>query len=466
MSGNGDDRGNYRAVPSNEGGYVARDSMSESAQGRSQRAVSLKNIDEGPGNDEEQNPEASPEDMSEFRKWVGEVFIEGNRFQSFIALIILGNAAVIGLETDVKEMTWLWNMFENTFLFIFVIELALRVFYLRSALCSGPQGHSNAFDATLVISGVVDYIVTQLLKGDLGTIGMIIKACRLLRILRLFRLFKMIKPLYMLASGFLESAGAVFWVSVLCGLGLYICAIFLTRTLGALEGKDNEIYALKFGTVLHSMFTLFELMSNPDLDSMEQIMLASPAMMMFFVTFIIYGSFAMLSILTGVISEGMIEKGNSHKEEMRFDEEKKKHIFMGKLRTHFELSDADGDGTMTREEFHDKLPEMITLFRSYGFYYDSADLQIVFDLVDFDKGGTVEVEEFLQGMTSFTANVSDLPLQFLRLQSNIMVHMNKMEELMLTKFAGIEVSQANLDAKLNMLNMKAPPPGQMRGGCW
>ena len=36
--------------------------------------------------------------------------------------------------------------------------------------------------------------------------------------------------------------------------------------------------------------------------------------MFFFTCFIIFGSFAMLSILTGVISESMIEKGNNHKD--------------------------------------------------------------------------------------------------------------------------------------------------------
>merc|ERR1719473_1347083 len=103
---------------------------------------------------------------------------------------------------------------------------------------------------------------------------------------------------------------------------------------------------------------------------MEEVMLSSPGMMLFFVVFIIYGSFAMLSILTGVISEGMIEKGNSHKEEMRFEEERKKHHFMLELRRHFESSDADGDGMMTREEFHAKLPEMIQMFAYHGFFYN------------------------------------------------------------------------------------------------
>merc|ERR1719454_873821 len=116
---------------------------------------------------------------------------------------------------------------------------------------------------------MVDFFVTKILQGNMGGLSIFLKACRLLRILRLFRLFKMVKPLYMLASGFQDSATAVFWVTVLCALGLYICAIFLTRTLGAMtEGHNAEIYQIKFGSVGLSMFTLFELMSNPDLENM------------------------------------------------------------------------------------------------------------------------------------------------------------------------------------------------------
>lgn len=412
-----------------------------------------------PGDGEEAQAEATDNSLAgqtELKRWIGKVFIKGQPFQTFMACVILFNAAVIGLETDVKSLTWLWDIFENAFLGIFFSELGIRMYYWRWKLFSGMDAHSNIFDLTLVIAGLVDFAATNIFQQDLGQAAFYIKAIRLLRVLRLFRLFKMIKPLYLLASGFLDSSVAVFWVTVLCGLGLYICAIFLTRTLGQMNLQgDAEVLAPRFGTIPHSMLTLFELMSNPDLKSVEQIMLQSPGMMIFFLTFIIYGSFAMLSILTGVISEGMIEKGNNHKEEIRFDEELKKIIFMRKLRAHFEASDTDGDGTMTREEFKNKLPEMMHMFHEEGFYYAETDLEMVFDLVDVDKGGTVEVEEFLQGMTSFTANVSDLPLQLLRLQSNLFVHLNKMQDNINSKFTAVEEAQRNMDAKINVLTLRA-----------
>lgn len=389
------------------------------------------------------------------REWVGLVFVKGTCFQSFIALIILMNAVCIGFETDCPEKNWLWDKFEDAFLAIFTVELCLRLYYHRLKFFCGVGQLANIFDFALVFSGVADTAMTFLFHGSMGSFSTIVRMCRLLRILRLFRLFKMFKQLYMLASGFADSSVAVFWVSVLCSLCLYVCAIFLTRTLGKVAtGKNPEFYNLKFGSVPMSMFTLFEIMADPNLETMKAAMFEDPVMMGFFLVFVVFGSFAMLSILTGVISEGMIEKGNSHKEEMRFAEERKKQAFMHQLRSHFQDSDADGDGLLTYEEFQANITVMREMFEVHGFSYTEEDLNMVFHLVDFDGGGTVELEEFLGGMTSFTANVSDLPLQVLRLQSNVFVHLNKFQSKIDTSIDGFDARFIAADDRLVNIEQK------------
>jgi len=171
----------------------------------------------------------------------------------------------------------------------------------------------------------------------------------------------------------------------------------------------------------------------------------------------------MLSILTGVISEGMIEKGNSHKEEMRFQEERKKQAFMKKLRDHFLESDIDGDGQMTLDEFGKSLPQMMHMFEVEGFQFGIDDLTMVFGLVDFDHGGTVELEEFLQGMTSFTANVGDLPLIVLRLQSNIFLHLNQLETKVETKLDGFDARCMASEDRLQSIEEKIAMLVSMQG---
>merc|ERR1712224_880970 len=62
---------------------------------------------------------------------------------------------------------------------------------------------------------------------------------------------------------------------------------------------------------------------------------------------------------------------------------------------------------------------MQNMFHNHGFEYSVSDLAVVFEMIDFDGGGTIEVDEFLDGVGSFTANAADLPMHMLRLQCNV-----------------------------------------------
>lgn len=291
---------------------------------------------------------------------------------------------------------------------------------------------SNSLDLFIVTTGIIYFIVCRLFPdARKSKLSAIMRLFRMLRIVRVFRLFKMFKQLYMLAHGFAEAASAVFWVSVLGTLCLYVCAIFLTRTIGrgAFEGQIDEesedALREEYGNVPSSMFSLFRLMANPNVEHLRSVMLNEPAAMCFFVIFVIFGSFAMLSILTGIISESMNERGEKRAEEMRFEEERKKHAFIETVRRIFEAADDNNDGTLTREEFRAQVPRLVRMFMDQGLDYKSEDMEMVFYLVDFDGGGTIELQEFLDGMASFTSNVSDLPLQTLITKSRLLRHMTE-----------------------------------------
>merc|ERR1719254_251305 len=79
---------------------------------------------------------------------------------------------------------------------------------------------------------------------------------------------------------------------------------------------------------------------------------------------------------------------------------------------------------------------------------------MIFDLVDFDKGGTISVDEFLQGMCSFCANINDLPLQIMKLQSNLFMFSNQAHSNLGVRFDGIDRTIRSLDTKVNALTLK------------
>lgn len=250
----------------------------------------------------------------------------------------------------------------------------------------------------------------------------------------------MLKSLYTLVMGFIESLVSVFWVSVLATLCLFICGVFLTRTLGRPLGleplqKDNLddseredalFYEECFGTVPRSMFTLFTLMATPDLTRMQIAMDHSLGVTFFFIGFIVFGSFAMISILTGVISESMVAKGQIRRENMRFEEEEKLKAVRQKLRERFKEYDSSGDGLLSREEFVFAIPRILELLQENeeDSFYTEADLIMVFDLMDLDSGGEIDTEEFLKGMEQFDCRLHQVPLQIMKFQATVMKRHN------------------------------------------
>jgi len=278
------------------------------------------------------------------------------------------------------------------------------------------------------------------------------KMLRLLRILRLLRLFRMFKQLYLLASGLVDSCVAVFWVTMLCALFLYTCSIALTQLLrpgtGNMTAEAKAFCEEKFGSVMSSMMTLFDIMASPNFGLLSSIFAANPGIVLFFVFFTVFGSFTMISILTGVISEAMMEKSSNRKEELRFIEERRKKEFVAHLKSYFDESDKDHDGTIRRDEFTNALPEMTKMFEEHDFTYTAEDLAVVFDLIDFDSGGTIELTEFLEGVASFTANVSDLPMHILRLQCNMRQTAAGTEQNIVSRLKTVEASMSSVEEKV------------------
>merc|ERR1719247_1731626 len=295
---------------------------------------------------------------------------------------------------------------------IFTAELLVRMAIKRSRFFTDTRDIGwNMFDLVVVCCGLGDAYANYVTngKGGLGFFATLMRIFRLLRILRIFRLFRMIKQLYMLASGFVEALQAAFWVSVLCGVGLYTCAIVFTRFIGRAEMEEDhpdKFAVTKFGSVGTSMLTLFELMAHPNLAIYSPVWeQQGEGFKLVFIAFTIVGSWAMLSLLTGVIAENMLQKSQARKEEMSLEQEKKRRQFLERVGALFKKIDVNGDGDMSREEFDQALPAIIKLMEEEEVAVSTADLISVFETIDFDGSGSIDMDEFLNGMVYLSADL-------------------------------------------------------------
>jgi voltage-gated sodium channel len=342
---------------------------------------------------------------------IAERVIDSTGVQIIVAVIIAANAVVIGLETDDPHNP-VYEPLQNAFLCIFTVELLSKMVIKRLRFLTDMKDIGwNLFDLMVVSFGLFDAYMTYVLQKEkgLGFFATLMRIFRLLRILRIFRLFRMIKQLYMLASGFVEALQAAFWVSVLCGVGLYTCAIVFTRFIGRKElesdDPDREIVA-KFGNVPTSMFTLFQIMAHPNLALYAPVWdRHGEIFKIVFIAFVIVGSWAMLSLLTGVISENMLQKSQARKEEMNLELERKRRQFLERVGALFKKIDVNGDGDMSREEFDQALPAIMKLMEEEEVNVSMTDLVGVFETIDFDGSGSIDMDEFLNGMVYLSADL-------------------------------------------------------------
>jgi len=380
--------------------------------------------------------------------------VQDYRFQGAMAMLIIANAIVIGLETDHAD--WgCWDLIEDTFLFLFAVELVLKLMGFGLGVYfdwNSGEFNWNLFDFLIVSLGMFDFLF-GLIVGGTGTGGVatVFRIIRLLRILRIFRIVKFLKQLYVLAFGFALAASAMFWVTFLMIFVLYVCSIILVRTSGNadLDDPNHDFLKRHFGSIKISMLTLFELMSSPNLQEYRKVMSQRPVIAVFLIAFIIFGSFGLVALMTGVISETMFEKNALRMEEERLKRENKRKALIracGELFDNVGVNDrgeASRDDIQNllpqmahRDDIQNLLPQMSIMFDKLSIEFSQDDLQSMIHCLVPDEKGYVKREEFRRCIVQMAEGMS--PLQIMELYHKT-VNVNKkfvkceavMEDIML-----------------------------------
>jgi hypothetical protein len=160
--------------------------------------------------------------------------VKSYRFNLFFTVLIVLNAAYIGVETDQEETNPgdFWFIAELVFLSLFSVELFLRLFGLKWLFWRDGW---NIFDFCLVTVAIVDAFVLGLVQaqGDSGDNTMQVlttfRVVRLLRLARIFRLLRFFKELWLIVSGVFASLRTLFWTWILIILIIYIFGILPLR---------------------------------------------------------------------------------------------------------------------------------------------------------------------------------------------------------------------------------------------
>lgn len=214
-------------------------------------------------------------------------FVEHRRFAQTVTVLIVINAALLGLETAPVLMGG-WDALIGdanvAILGIFTIEIALRIAAHGRAFWRDPWS-------------VFDFVIIAI---SLAAIGNPLSVLRALRVLRVLHLVSVVPRLRRVVQTLLHSLPGIGSIVLLLVLLIYVSSVMATELFG-------REFPQWFGTVGQSMYSLFQIMTleSWSMGIVRPVMEAHPLAWMFFVPFVLIVGFAVLNLFIAVVVDSM-----------------------------------------------------------------------------------------------------------------------------------------------------------------
>ena len=214
-------------------------------------------------------------------------FIERPRVQQGIIVLILLNAAILGMETSATLMARAGRILvalDQLILAVFVAEISIRLYVHRLAFWRDPW---SVFDFAVIAIALVPA------SGSFAVL-------RALRVLRVLRLLSMVPSMRRVVGALLAAIPGLASIALVLLILYYVFAVIATNLFGAQ-------YPEWFGTLGRSLYTLFQIMTleSWSMGISRPVMETFPYAWAFFIPFILVATFTILNLFIAIIVNAM-----------------------------------------------------------------------------------------------------------------------------------------------------------------
>eukprot|EP00434_Breviolum_minutum_P035935 symbB.v1.2.031823.t1/scaffold3737.1/size52626/3 len=365
-------------------------------------------------------------------------FISSSFFDSFIGLIILVNAVIIGFEAEVSVQIpfgcdelckcdqanstgtcfpmpqWLQAV-DYVFAAVYIAEFGLRLYTYGI-----PVLRSNwvKFDLFLILSSMLDIALKQVATvSEVLTQILLVRILRLARLARAVRLMVQFRVLWQLVQGLLHSVSTLLWTFLMVMILVYGFAIVGIETIHVdlslpLDHPYNiaALFFLKacpeprtenfesFSDAMLSLFQCFTLDSSGEI--YRPLISHNPALIAYFMTVILIMAVSLMNLVTAVMVNSALDQASEDKDVKRAYEAVQKRKQLEQLKVMFLELDSDGSGELTLEELKESPEEVREQLKEVA---GTEDIEGLFQMLDYDGGGILR------------ASTSEKPLELTRL---------------------------------------------------
>jgi len=245
----------------------------------------------------------------------------------------------------------------------------------------------------------------------------VLRALRLARTLRIIRVVTIFRNLQLIVQGLLNSFLSLIWMLVLLLLALYLVSIIFVSAastfiadevnrapeaaIGTGDDLDDQMLRLAFSksfrTVPRAMLSMFfSVTGGLDwYDVARPLMHISAAYVVVFALYIIFVVFGVFNVLNACFVESILS--NRDKDLLIQAEQARTKAFMRDLADLFKEADADRSNEIGMEELEEycRNPRFCAYLSTHAL--DASDAKVLFEFLDQDASGTVDIEEFVLG---------------------------------------------------------------------
>eukprot|EP00929_Paragymnodinium_shiwhaense_P072751 TRINITY_DN36930_c0_g1_i1.p1 TRINITY_DN36930_c0_g1~~TRINITY_DN36930_c0_g1_i1.p1 ORF type:complete len:513 (-),score=34.42 TRINITY_DN36930_c0_g1_i1:93-1427(-) len=260
------------------------------------------------------------------------------------------------------------------------------------------------------------------------------------------RLVIKFETLWMLTQGLLNSANTMVSVLIVLTAILYMFACIGVDLIGKHDHLSNadadelfvETAEIHFSTLPRAMLTTFSFLA---FDSVRQLywplIMKDPALMLYFLAVVFIVGIVLANLITAVMVNGAFEQASENREAKQIKAARQRKARLQETAEVFKSLDHDCSGLITREKL--RLISEDTVARLEYLTEIRSHMEL-FDVLDLDGSGEVDMAEFLTGIEK-VSEAPSLSFEFLKLGmalKQLASTMQVQNQKVLQAFAAIE----------------------------
>mmetsp|Transcript_60204 Transcript_60204/g.135494 ORF Transcript_60204/g.135494 Transcript_60204/m.135494 type:complete len:654 (-) Transcript_60204:69-2030(-) len=340
-------------------------------------------------------------------------------FDGFMMVIIFMNLILVVVETDVRARGHDSDVYETLgtiFLFTYVAEIFCRIIvdqgiYFRKLL--------NVMDFSIVVADLCLLFVTIFDYPSISTL----RVLRAVRLLRIARLMKGLRELWLMMHGMFAAMKAMSWAVVLILIALLLFSIVSVDILHPLTQNLRDDFPelctrcdTAFSSVFEAFWSWFLLIFAQQLwiDMATTMVDAYPATQFFFLIVFFTINLGVLNLMLTVIVDLAEEARHQDERQTLSDKKNDYERARARLLKVCTAMDTDQSGYLTVEEVYDGYASNAEFEQTLQVMdVGPEDLQMVFEILDEDRSGSVTYEEFVEQLYKMKTQESHTLLVFM-----------------------------------------------------